>query len=475
MPWEAVLVSEKGFSDQLETAIQQIADDAGVIVVEIADVTGNINHVTKRVEQQAESFKRVDEAAKAMAVVKAEIALAAQNSLQVADQANHDVESSEQRVLLSIETIESLVTFVRDMEGRLGTLNTALSDVKEVSNIIQKIAGQTNLLALNATIEAARAGDAGKGFAVVAGEVKNLAGQTAQATEQIDSTLNLLSTQVELLLTESQTGVENAAIAQKGTKDIGDAIQMVGAAIGKVNVELENINQTTMAIDMHVDSVVSQLEETGKKSQRNRSDLVECNDRLTRLRGFGEGMIQASNQLGVETVDTYAINVAIQGAKEIGLAFEAGLKEGLVNNSMLFDREYVALENTNPQKYSVKALGFYKKVLPAIQNKYRQENKAFTMCCAVDSKCYLPVHNKECSHDPRPDDPDWNMTNSRQEMIWDHSVGKAAVENDSPFLLQAYRRTVGQGKFEMMKDVSAPIYVNGTKWGAFRCGYKAHV
>jgi methyl-accepting chemotaxis protein len=67
----------------------------------------------------------------------------------------------------------------------MSQLAAAATRIGEVIGLIQAIAGQTNLLALNATIEAARAGDAGRGFAVVASEVKNLAGQTAKATEEV--------------------------------------------------------------------------------------------------------------------------------------------------------------------------------------------------------------------------------------------------------------------------------------------------
>src|SRR5262249_38688889 len=72
-------------------------------------------------------------------------------------------------------------------DQRIAELSEAGSRIGDVVKLITSIAAQTNLLALNATIESARAGEAGRGFAVVAQEVKNLAGQTAKATEEISS------------------------------------------------------------------------------------------------------------------------------------------------------------------------------------------------------------------------------------------------------------------------------------------------
>src|SRR6202166_1835556 len=95
--------------------------------------------------------------------------------------------------------------------GRLGESSIEIGKVIEV---ITSIAQQTNLLALNATIEAARAGEAGKGFAVVANEVKELAKQTAKATEDISQRIRNI---------------------QGNTKDAMQAIEMIGTVINKVS------------------------------------------------------------------------------------------------------------------------------------------------------------------------------------------------------------------------------------------------
>ena len=100
-------------------------------------------------------------------------------------------------------------TEARQTNDRMKTLSKAAQNIGDVVNLINDIAAQTNLLALNATIEAARAGEAGKGFAVVASEVKNLASQTAKATDDIRSQISEMqqSTQAAVSAIESITKI----------------------------------------------------------------------------------------------------------------------------------------------------------------------------------------------------------------------------------------------------------------------------
>jgi methyl-accepting chemotaxis protein len=119
-------------------------------------------------------------------------------------------------------------------DQRMAELSAAGDRIGDVVKLITSIAEQTNLLALNATIEAARAGDAGRGFAVVAQEVKNLAGQTAKATDEISS---------HIVNMQRATGESVEAI-----KAIGLTIERISEITGAISCAVEQQGSATQSI-----------------------------------------------------------------------------------------------------------------------------------------------------------------------------------------------------------------------------------
>ena len=137
------------------------------------------------------------------------------------------------------ETIQGLV----DSAQKIG----------DVVNLITDIAEQTNLLALNATIEAARAGDAGKGFAVVASEVKNLATQTAKATEEI-------SVQI--------SGIQDS------TQDAADSVEGIGKIIGNINEVTTNIAAAVEEQSAATEEIARNVQEAATRTQQVSTNIT---------------------------------------------------------------------------------------------------------------------------------------------------------------------------------------------------------
>jgi methyl-accepting chemotaxis protein len=202
-------------SNEMSTASETIANSAAAASTEASNVA--------RAADQVSSYVSTVSAGSAeMAVSVTEIGHNSTESAKVASQAVDVVESTN-------------VTVAK--------LGTSSAEIGSVIKVITSIAEQTNLLALNATIEAARAGDAGKGFAVVAGEVKDLAQETARATEDI-------SRRVEAIQADTESAV--AAISQ------------ISSIIGRINDY-----QVTIA------SAVEEQTATTQEMKRNVSEAAD--------------------------------------------------------------------------------------------------------------------------------------------------------------------------------------------------------
>lgn len=115
-----------------------------------------------------------------------------QEALGAAQNLSEAIGDIKQKIEESSKITFNVIKAAQEADARVAGLTSTTERINQVVHVIQDIANQTHLLALNATIEAARAGDAGKGFAVVASEVKNLANQTAEATEDITSEVDAI-------------------------------------------------------------------------------------------------------------------------------------------------------------------------------------------------------------------------------------------------------------------------------------------
>ncbi len=139
--------------------------------------------------------------------------------------------------------------------------------IGDVLNLITDIAEQTNLLALNATIEAARAGDAGKGFAVVASEVKNLANQTAKATDEIGGQISDIQSATQETVTAIQGIGDVVNQVSEISASIAAAIEEQGAATQEIARNVEQAATGTHEVSSNIVGVNQATHETGEKSK----------------------------------------------------------------------------------------------------------------------------------------------------------------------------------------------------------------
>ena len=455
-----------------ERLIDEIADRIGGLGVELADVAGNVQEVANRFSYQSQRFGHLQTTAKTMVAANHDIATASQAVQSATSAAVGDIAQSRSVVDAAVRHIAELVDSVERIEQRLGSVGDALSQAAKVSVAIEAIAKQTNLLALNATIEAARAGSAGRGFAVVASEVKSLAEATRQATQQIGDTLRGLDSQVKNLLGESGQASSRAKTAGEGAQQIGGIIVRVQDGFTSVGQEIDGVAKAATSNLAHCDAVISELNELAKGVDQSSIELKQADARIAKLLDSSEALIGLIAESGVQTADAPLIKAVVETAKQISAVFEAAVDRGEISLADLMDENYREIPGTNPKQFMTRYVDFTDRVLPPIQDPLQSTDPRIVFCVAWARGGYLPTHNPNYRK-PQGPDPVWNNANCRNRRLFeDRAVKKVAAASNKPFLLQTYRRDMGGGQFVLMKDLSAPIFIKGRHWGAFRMGFR---
>jgi methyl-accepting chemotaxis protein len=222
-----------GLATQLRGASGDMTAKSRTVATATEEMSVNMNSVASAMEEFSTNISTVASASEEMTATIAEISQNAGKAKEITDHA---------------------VGKAGEASRRVNELGAAAREIDKVTETITAISSQTNLLALNATIEAARAGEAGRGFAVVANEIKELAQQTARATEEIRGKIQGIQSATGVTVSEIQqvtqvigevdviVGTIAAAVEEQSvtTRDIADNVGQAAQGVQEVN---ENVSQ----------------------------------------------------------------------------------------------------------------------------------------------------------------------------------------------------------------------------------------
>lgn len=293
--------------NNLYTMISEINASITTLKLSATDMSAVSNQFTTTLETTAVKSNTVAAAAEEMSSnshsVAAGVEQASINTSTIVTNVR-DISESLAEMVNSAQQVKeetsSAVAKVEFSSGQVDKLGQASQEIGSITETIRAISDKTNLLALNATIEAARAGDAGKGFAVVANEIKELAKQTANATDNINQKLNLTQELTTITVNEIE-GITNTInridnsvgiitnsihLQNESTSDISDSINQTAQGLQKVN---ENVSQLSIAADQvakeitEVNELNSQMTHSSTQVQQDAGKLNELSSQLKKM------------------------------------------------------------------------------------------------------------------------------------------------------------------------------------------------
>ncbi len=258
---------------QIMRTIQSKSSALGESTHKLEAVANSVNDITQKLVESSDS---IVSAASEMSVSNAQMAEVASNTSNESTQATQHIDRGRNVVSSSHASIDSLVDNIDVTMTKAEELHKNSEAISSVLEVIRGIADQTNLLALNAAIEAARAGEFGRGFAVVAEEVRKLATQTGESTNQIEQMISQLTASVADSFTAIKLSKDNANSAVEN---------------------FDSVIQVFDALNHSFNSVRDLSEQTALATQEQSSVSNEINQNLISMKDQTDGVDRASKEI----------------------------------------------------------------------------------------------------------------------------------------------------------------------------------
>ncbi|WP_257833521.1 methyl-accepting chemotaxis protein [Salipaludibacillus agaradhaerens] len=249
-------------SDQVAASSEQLSASSTETTKVTEEITESIQEVASgadsQVEKAADNERTVNDMSKSIDLIASSIETVNESSKVSAQKAEHgtDVISSTMSQMTSIHELTDKIA------GSVNGLAVSSEKIGSIISLITDVAEQTNLLALNAAIEAARAGEHGKGFAVVADEVRKLAEQTGNATNEISSLIAHIQQDIQHSVSYTKEGREAAQTGMSYMEDAGRSFEELSEAIHGVSSQMREVTAAVAQVEEGVHRVKSSVEET---------------------------------------------------------------------------------------------------------------------------------------------------------------------------------------------------------------------
>ncbi len=255
------------FADKLQSTMRGLKDDTTTLSESADDLMNTASRLSDAAAKSTTQSVTVAAAAEEMSVnmnnmadstrqVSSTISGTA-NALGQMEETITEIARSAER---SAQVAGDVAKLTAESNQEIGSLGTSAEEIGKVIEVIQDIADQTNLLALNATIEAARAGEAGKGFAVVATEVKELAKQTASATEDIRGKIEAI---------QGTTGDVINSIEQitKGIDSVNEVTRSIASAVEEQSITTKEMSNNVSDVASAAETIAIGVEQSAEASR----------------------------------------------------------------------------------------------------------------------------------------------------------------------------------------------------------------
>ncbi|MBK5960572.1 hypothetical protein CCR97_20560 [Rhodoplanes elegans] len=266
----------------IETAIAEFETGIGEALEALGSAAGEMRRTSETLTTTAE---QTNGQARDAATSSDEASQNVQTVAAASEELSSSIGEISRQVTHAAVVAKRAVAETEETDATVQGLTDAAHKIGEIVSLITAIASQTNLLALNATIEAARAGEAGKGFAVVASEVKNLAGQTAKATEDISGQIGAIQEVADRALAAMRR--IGATITEVSTvaSSIAAAVEEQGAATAEITRNTQEAARRTQSLSDNIAGVRNCADQTGTAAGGVRSSAAVLNVQADKLRG----------------------------------------------------------------------------------------------------------------------------------------------------------------------------------------------